>query len=219
MPTAAGMMPHAPATADAAQPDARSDAASVASAPAAGALNVAAHAGGAGASVHHGVYYAPGGGGAPGAAGVPADAEQQEVSPHSTPSSTPLIERRSDTFTGPTLALFEPHQPNSLFERRDPMQAQSALSPGHEALPVASLAHFQSAMLGSVVQPQAALGGAPAHDGGAAGAADALSDGASEAPPRRRSYLTGASVSSILGPREDRTRNADHRLSGQGRRE
>ena len=67
-----------------------------------------------------------------------------ETSPLTTPMSTPTLEKRGDVFVGPALQLFE---------RMGVTPTFGALSPGHEALPVASLASFQSAMLTVVNQP------------------------------------------------------------------
>jgi hypothetical protein len=65
----------------------------------------------------------------------------REMSPQSTPLSTPTLHRRDDAFAGPTL---------NLFERKPEPLPPSQSFPGRQALPVANLMSFQSAMLGEV---------------------------------------------------------------------
>jgi len=181
---ASGTAPPAPA--DALPPDQRSDAYGGASQPA--GMSTVAYGGSC--SIAPAVTGATAIGGGEGASPAVAD-----VSPHSTPATTPNLDRRTaESFPGPTLHLFE-------WRGDVPSQASS---PGHEALPVASLAHFQSAMLTTAVQ-QPLTAGTPGDNA----RGDAVNDSDTSRESQRKSYR--ASVSSILWPsKEARDRTHDH---------
>ena len=95
-------------------------------------------------------------------------------SPQTTPLSTPTLERRPDVFSGPTLSLFAPSG--------DSAMSGAVALPGREALPVASLMSYQSALF-EEIKDQQALEGQSAEGGDAAGATEQKKEANTAAAP------------------------------------
>ena len=133
------------------------------------------------------------------AADATSSAPSKEVSPNATPMATPVLDRRTDNFVGPTLNLFSQPQ-------RDPPVPPSQLFPGREALPVASMASFQSAMLEEMNAQAVDVGAPHATNTEHASENDATSSG------------VASGVSSFLWPRDARRDNQSDTSTALGSR-